>query len=158
MAKLVATYAEGFFAVFTESRSGMQQRALIDIGDKVPTPKEMAELAGTLSDHWGWDKQIQPATAKPVRAIAHPTSKPIRDRDIPVKERKTRIVGYLATHPESGIRQIVTGLGFNPSEKLVGRWGFTLTTMVQANLIIRRKIDENATRGLGAAYLYSLPS
>jgi hypothetical protein len=39
VAKLVATYAAGMFAVFTEDRTGMRQRALIDIGDEDPYAK-----------------------------------------------------------------------------------------------------------------------
>ena len=154
MAKLVATYTEGFFAVFTENRSGMQQRALIDIGDKVPTPKEMAELAGVLSDQWGWGNVIERAPSS--KAIDEP--KRTRDDSDPKPvDRQAMILAFLAKHPESGNREIVSGCGFEPTHARVSRWAFTMSTMLQANLVIARKITERGERGTINRLLYSLP-
>jgi len=158
MSKLVATYAEGFFAVFTESRSGMQQRALIDIGSKVPTPVEMAELAGTLSDHWGWDKQIQPTT-KPVKAIAHsaPTEKRTREKDIPYEERQRLTLQFLAKHPKSDARQIIAGCGYEVTDKRLGRWSLAFVGMRKAQLIVAEKVSFRHGPNLINKYVYSLP-
>lgn len=155
MAKLVATYAEGFFAVFTESRSGMQQRALIDIGGKVPTPKEMAELAGTLSDHWGWANVIETPTAKPAKQL--PTVKRTREKEIPQEERERLTVGFLAKHPKSDAREIISGCGYEPDPKRIGRWNHSFVLMMKAQTIIAEQVAYRNGKHLVRKYVYSLP-
>jgi hypothetical protein len=162
MARLVATYTEGFFAVFTENRTGMQQRALIDIGDKVPTPKEMAELAGTLSDHWGWEKQIQPPTAKPAKAIANNKPREYTSPKAtgePVGEyRHQLILDYLAKHPESDQREILKGLGFEDTHARLARWHHAFAALMKANRIVGKTVSaQNQRGGIYRRNLYSLP-
>jgi len=148
MAKLVATYAEGFFAVFTENRSGMQQRALIDIGDKVPTPKEMADLAGTLSDHWGWANVIEKAPKAPKatpKAIADKPrqyTSPKRTGEPVGEERNSLILGYLANHPKSDQRSILKGLGFEDSHARLARWHHAFAALTKANRIVAEMVRE----------------
>lgn len=162
MAKLVATYAEGFFAVFTENRSGMQQRALIDIGDKVPTPKEMAELAGTLSDHWGWANVIEKAPSKPVKAIAHSDPKAKRAYVSPKEsgepvgaERNQMILDYLANHPKSPAKEIISALGWEPTVARMSRWHHAFKALVTANAIVYEIARQSNANG--RMHVYSLP-
>lgn len=157
MAKLVATYAAGMFAVFTEDRTGMRQRALIDIGDKTPTPIEMAELAGVLSDQWGWGNQIE-RTPKPVKAIGEPTVRRTREKEIPPSEREELTLAFLAKHPKSDARQIVSGCGFEPTEKRLARWSLVFSYMMKRNLIAAERVSFRSGKNLINKYLYSLPT
>jgi hypothetical protein len=161
MAKLVATYAEGFFAVFTENRTGMQQRALIDIGDKLPTPKEMADLAGVLSDQWGWanviEKSAPKAKALPVKETRQYTS--AKRTGEPVgEERNSLIIGFLADHPKSDQRAVLRGLGFEDSHARIARWHHAFAALIKANRIVAERIQVQNSRGGNARkFLYSLP-
>jgi len=161
MSKLIATYAEGHFAVFTEDRSGMRQRALIDIGDKIPTPKEMAELAGTLSDHWGWNNRIEraPTHSPKVKAIApNPRAeRRTREKEIPIDERQRLTIEFLAKHPGSDAREIIAGCGYEPDRKRVGRWNLVFTAMLKANMIAAEKVSYRHGPNLINKYVYSLP-
>lgn len=154
MSKLVATYAEGMFAVFTEDRAGMRQRALIDIGDKIPTPSEMAKLAGVLSDQWGWQNGIERAAPK---AKALPTGRRGYERDeITKAERERRIVEYLAKNPKSDARQIIAGCGFEPDDKRYGRWHHSFVEMKIRQQIISEIITVRRQGGAVRKALYSL--
>ena len=155
--KLIATYAEGFMACFTESRTGMKQRALIDVGDKAPTPQELAELAGILCDQWGWENRIERSPAQ-VRKKELPSTRPqprgLRDNsDLKPAEREPLILKYLAQHPNSNSRAIVEGLGFGSDAKRLARWAFTLATMDKMGTIISKKMHDGQVNRL----LYSLP-
>lgn len=167
MAKLVATYAEGFFGVFTEDRTGMRQRALIDIGDKTPTPKEMADLAGVLSDQWGWGNQIEKS---PTAKGLPPTAKQLPERkreyrprdtsDGSIAHRSELILAFVATHPKSDAKSIIAGCGFEPTELRVGRWHHAFIALVAANQIVREFTMLTKERGKGPVrkYVYSLPA
>ena len=162
MSKLVATYAEGFFAVFTESRSGMQQRALIDIGGKVPTPKEMAELAGTLSDHWGWANAVGNSSQSTHKAIAKPAPKDKRayvspkESGEPVGEQRNQmILDYLANHPKSPAKEIISGLGWEPTVARMSRWHHAFKALVTANAIVYEIAKQSNANG--RMHVYSLP-
>ena len=152
--KLIATYVEGFAACFTESRTGMKQRALIDIGDTPPTPQELADLASILSDQWGWMNRLEhPAgSVRKGELTSVPREKRTREKEISTGERRTLILQYLAQHPDSGTRAIVEGLGYQPDEKRIARWAFTLATMDKAGAIISRKVRE----GMVNRHLYSI--
>lgn len=159
MARLIATYAEGHFSVFTEDRSGMRQRALIDIGDKTPTPKEMAELAGTLADHWGWENRIERSPmSKPVKAI-EPTERRTREKEISYAERERLTLQFLAKHPKSDARQIVKGCGYEPTDKRTARWAIGFVAMRKAQLIVGEKVSYRSSPNQAPVnkYLYSLP-
>ena len=162
MAKLIATYTEGFFAAFTENRSGMQQRALIDIGDKVPTPKEMADLAGMLSDQWGWERQLVPPTTKATKAIAssdkpRPYTSPKRTGEPIGEERYSLILGYLANHPKSDQREVLRGLGFEDSSARMARWHHAFAALVKAHRIISETIRMSGKGAQIRKNVYSLP-
>lgn len=161
MAKLVATYTEGFFAVFTENRSGMQQRALIDIGEKVPTPKEMAELAGVLSDQWGWANVIEKAPKATPKAITDKPrqyTSPKRTGEPVGEERNSMIIGYLANHPKSNQREILKGLGFEDSHARIARWHHAFAALLKANRIAVEIVRvRNERGGTFRQNLYSLP-
>ena len=158
MTKLVATYAEGFFAVFTENRTGMQQRALIDIGDKVPTPKEMAELAGVLSDQWGWanviEKSPKPkAKELPIKEPRQYTSPKATGEPVG-EERNSMIIGFLADHPKSDQRAVLRGLGYEDSHARIARWHHAFAALIKANRIVAESVNLRAGRHKN---LYSLP-
>lgn len=156
MSKLVATYAEGMFAVFTEDRSGMRQRALIDIGEHTPTPKEMADLAGVLSDQWGWVDAID--KPRPVKALDKPKVKRTRDDSGPsVKERNELALAYLRDHPKSDAKQIISGVGFEPTQRELFKWWSSLSILVKANQIVCEKISFRAGPQLVRKNIYSLP-
>lgn len=161
MAKLVATYTEGFFAVFTENRTGMQQRALIDIGDKVPTPKEMAELAGVLSDQWGWGNVIERSPSTKAKAIGEPKPKRMREYDKADSsaDRPTRIVEFLATNSgKHDAREIVKGCGFDDSQARLARWHHTFTALVRAGQIVgQMQYTKGQQGGTVRKRIYSLP-
>jgi len=155
MAKLVATYAEGFFAVFTESRSGMQQRALIDIGDKVPTPKEMAELAGVLSDQWGWGNVIERSPSSKAKELPSENkrayAKP-RSTGEPVGAiREQMILDYVANHPKATGREILEGLGWEFTKARISRWQHAFTALIRANQLVAETVAASRIK------LYSLP-
>jgi len=154
MSKLVVTYVEGFVACFTESRTGMQQRALIDVGGSAPSPQELAELAGVLSDQWGWMNRIQ--TSPSVRKGELTTARVPRVRDnsdLKPAEREPLILRFLAQNPESPTRAIVEGLGYEADAKRMGRWGFTLATMMKAGAIMGKQVRDGQTNRM----LYSVP-
>jgi hypothetical protein len=154
VAKLVATYTEGFFAVFTENRTGMQQRALIDIGDKVPTPKEMAELAGVLSDQWGWGNVIERAPSSKAKAIDEPKRAYVSPKESgePVGDiRKQMILDYVATHPKASGKEILEGLGWESTHARISRWQHAFTALIRANQLVAETVAASRIK------LYSLP-
>jgi hypothetical protein len=158
MSKLIVTYVEGFVACFTESRTGMQQRALIDVGDSAPSPQALAELGGVLADEWGWMNRIERSTAH-VRKGELTTTRPSPRKvqhdlsDPKGADRQAMILRYLAQNPDVPTKAIVEGLGFEPDHKRVARWAFTMSSMVKAGLVISKSIQYGTVR----RYLYSLP-
>ena len=154
--KLIATYAEGFMACFTESRTGMKQRALIDVGDKAPTPQELAELAGILCDQWGWESRLEraPAQVKKKELTTVPKVKRTRDdSDVPLAQRKILALEYLATHSNVKLAEMVEALGFVADRKRVGRWFLAMNQLRQTGQVTGTRIREGQTNQM----IYSLP-
>lgn len=162
MAKLIATYAAGMFCVFTESRDGMRQRAAIDIGENTPTPEAMADLAGVLSDQWGWVNPIERSTAYKPKAIEPKVKRkytsPQRTGEPIGEERNGMILGYLANHPKSNQREILKGLGFDDSHARIARWHHAFNALIKANRIVAEQIPaQNVRGGMYRVMQYSLP-
>jgi hypothetical protein len=156
--KLIATYAAGHLGVFTEDRTGMRQRALIDIGDTTPTPEQMAKLAGSLSDQFNWSNVIQASTAaKQLPGEKRPYK--TRDNSDPSPtEREKLITEFLATNPKTDARAIIRGLGFDDDEARLSRWGHTFGALVKARRIVGELTAYRVEKNLVRKYLYSLPS
>jgi hypothetical protein len=159
VAKLIATFSAGMFCVFTESRTGMQQRAAIDIGDNTPTPETMAELASVLSDQWGWLNPIEksPPIRKQLPTKREYTS-PKRTGEPVGEERNTMIIGFLAKHPKSNQREVLKGLGFEDSHARLARWHHAFSALLKANRIAVEVVHMRNERGGTYRHnLYSLP-
>lgn len=158
MTKLIATHTNGFVACFTEGRLGMQQRALIDIGEGDVTPQELADIANALDNRWGWTERIIKSGATP-KALEGSQRKrtytPRDDTDTPPKEREQLVLTYLPEHPDSSVREIMIGSGIDDSDaKRVGRWTNTMYGLLQAGIVISR-IDYKGNKG-GRFNRYSL--
>lgn len=159
MTKLIATYTEGFLGVFTESRDGMQQRALIDVGQTVMAPKDLANLANVLDNQFNWSNNIVKGGPKS-KAIDGPKrgrGVPSPD-DPPLSERKRMVIDYLSTHPESLARDIITGCGFEDTASRVNRWAQMLATMKGLGIltIVKRHGNHPSNPSVHEWNVYSL--
>jgi hypothetical protein len=141
---LVITHAEGFLACFTQDDNGtMKQRALLDVGDNVPTAAELAKMGSAFADqfHWlnGAQSDAPPIRALPAKQKAHATkrSRAYQTTDATEVARiRADVILWLASHPDSVAMEIAKGVGIPTDDnKAMHRFYWYLRTMLLANQI-----------------------
>jgi hypothetical protein len=140
---LVVTHAAGFLACFTRNPDGtMRQRALIDTGEEPPTALELADIGERLSKEYGWNGQavaVNPVKAMKAKPKALPQKRSYTQSDLPVPERKARMLAYLGEHPHSTLKELIEGMGFEADHGRTQRWYFQIRDLLENGDIIRRK-------------------
>lgn len=153
---LVITHANGYLGCFTQEPDGsMRQRALIDTGAEPPTAVDLATIGTRLAHEYGWQLNgTVPVKGKalPKKAKALPVNKrkALRDPDMSgdprPAERPPLIMDYLARHPNSSIREIIEGLGFEATDLRAGRWSHTFKALIASGEITRRSRESDNYR------------
>lgn len=80
-------------------------------------------------------KRLKDAERKRESRAAEKSKRPYDQSDPPVPERLTMIVEYLRTHPDSTIKEIITGLGFVAEQPRIMRWHHHFQALVKAQMI-----------------------
>jgi hypothetical protein len=152
MTTLIVTHANGFTSCFTKNGEGMKQRALIDTGTDGLTPEALAEFADDLAKQYGWiadapkgilsgmsyDHSAKPAPIALPKA-KHNNAGVLQPNEPTGEVRKNAIMVYLSDHPNSTLRDIVTGNGLIYETRIGGRWNHYVNQMIADRLVKCRR-------------------